>query len=107
VEPNVLGMGTYGAGDLFTTKPYVSGAGYLDRMGDACEGCAFDPKTSCPLTPLYWAFLDRHQDALATNDRMKLPLASLRKRSPERRAADRLVFERIQAALDAGQTLTP
>jgi len=38
VEPNVIGMGTFGAGDLMTTKPYVCGAAYLDRMGDFCSG---------------------------------------------------------------------
>jgi hypothetical protein len=26
VEPNVLAMGTYGVGDLMTTKPYICGA---------------------------------------------------------------------------------
>ncbi|MBL8785346.1 MAG: cryptochrome/photolyase family protein, partial [Deltaproteobacteria bacterium] len=32
VEPNVLGMGTYALGGLMTTKPYVSGAAYIDKM---------------------------------------------------------------------------
>ena len=65
VEPNVLGMGTYALGDLFVTKPYVSGAAYIHRMSDYCDGCAFDPKSSCPITPLYWDFLARHRDRLA------------------------------------------
>ena len=34
VEPNVLGMGTFAVGDIMTTKPYVSGAGYISRMSD-------------------------------------------------------------------------
>ena len=55
--PNVLGMGTFGLGDLFTTKPYVSGAAYVDRMSDYCGDCAFSPKRDCPITPLYWHFL--------------------------------------------------
>ncbi|MGY2251305.1 cryptochrome/photolyase family protein, partial [Pseudomonas gingeri] len=57
VEPNVLGMATFGAGDVMTTKPYVAGAAYVHRMSDYCRGCRFDPKSTCPLTPLYWAFL--------------------------------------------------
>ncbi|HYP90363.1 MAG TPA: cryptochrome/photolyase family protein, partial [Polyangiaceae bacterium] len=32
VEPNVLAMGTYAVADLMTTKPYVSGAAYIQRM---------------------------------------------------------------------------
>ena len=65
VEPNVIGMGTYGVGDLLTTKPYVSGAAYIDRMSDYCKGCAFHPKKNCPVTSMYWNFLDRNGAALA------------------------------------------
>ena len=64
VEPNVLGMGTYAVGDLMTTKPYVSGAAYIARMSDYCDRCAFDPKTTCPITRLYWAFFARHEGRL-------------------------------------------
>ena len=59
VEPNVLGMGTFAASDLMTTKPYVSGSNYINKMSDYCESCAFDPKKDCPITPLYWQFLAR------------------------------------------------
>ena len=52
VEPNVLGMGTFAAGGCMTTKPYVSGAAYIHRMSDYCEGCRFDPKRTCPITRL-------------------------------------------------------
>jgi deoxyribodipyrimidine photolyase-related protein len=107
VEPNVLGMGTFALGDLFTTKPYVSGAAYLDRMSDFCGGCRFSPKRDCPVTPLYWAFLARHRKRLAGNPRLILPLRSLAKRSPEQRAADARVFERVSEALAVGKELAP
>lgn len=103
VEPNVLGMGTYAAGDLMTTKPYVSGAAYLRRMGDYCDGCTFDPRATCPVTPLYWAFLDRNREALEGNRRMALPLASAAKRSPERRERDRETARRVRERLQAGE----
>jgi deoxyribodipyrimidine photolyase-related protein len=61
VEPNVLGMGTYALAGLMTTKPYVSGAAYINRMSDYCSLCSFNPKTDCPFTSLYWAFLARHE----------------------------------------------
>ena len=106
VESNVHGMGTFGVGDLLTTKPYVSGAGYIDRMSDYCGDCRFDPKKNCPLTPMYWAFLGRHRDVLATVDRMKLPMLAEARRSPEQHRADALTFDRVSKALAAGEELT-
>ncbi|MEJ2482212.1 MAG: FAD-binding domain-containing protein, partial [Gemmatimonadota bacterium] len=107
VEPNVLGMGTFGAGDLMTTKPYVSGAAYIHRMSDYCENCAFDPKKDCPITSLYWAFLSRHEEALKENPRMRLPLASMRKRAEAARARDAGVFEWASRELSGGRELHP
>jgi deoxyribodipyrimidine photolyase-related protein len=107
VEPNVLGMGSFALGDLMTTKPYVSGAAYIHRMSDFCGDCAFDPKGSCPLTPLYWAFLHRHEERLADNPRMRLPLASLRRRGEKRRSADGEVFASVSRRLARGEILSP
>lgn len=107
VEPNVLGMGTFAAGELMTTKPYVSGAAYIDRMGDYCASCAFDPRKDCPVTPLYWAFLARHAERLEGNHRLRMPLASLRRRAPAKREADRATFEEVRRALGAGEELRP
>lgn len=105
VEPNVLGMGTFAAGDLMTTKPYVSGSAYLDRMSDYCGGCAFTPGKDCPITSLYWAFLDRCRERLTGHPRMRLPLTSLAKRGEERRRLDREAFERVSETLNAGRSL--
>lgn len=107
VEPNVLGMGTYAFGDLMTTKPYVSGAAYIDRMGNDCSTCRFDPKTTCPVTPMYWAFLARHERNLAGNVRMAMPLRSLRKRSASRRASDAATFAHVSRALEGGLGVGP
>jgi len=106
VEPNVLGMGTYAVGDLMTTKPYVSGAAYLARMSDYCAICAFHPKTTCPITSLYWAFLARHEVRLRDNPRLRLPLQALRKRPTARREEDARTFQHGRAALAAGRTLS-
>ncbi|AXC11479.1 hypothetical protein ACPOL_2155 [Acidisarcina polymorpha] len=86
VETNVLGMGTYGDGGVTATKPYVSGAAYIDRMSDYCKGCAFDPRKasgegSCPFTALYWTFLERNSERLSGNIRLAMPYATLRKKS--------------------------
>lgn len=105
VEPNVLAMGTFGVGPLLTTKPYISGAAYIDRMSDYCKGCEFDPKKSCPITPLYWAFLARHQNQLDKNPRLRMPYASLRKRSEAKRELDLRTFNRVREKLAAGERL--
>jgi deoxyribodipyrimidine photolyase-related protein len=107
VEPNVLGMGTFATGDLMTTKPYVSGARYINRMSDYCAGCAFDPKRDCPITSLYWAFLARHEERLADNPRLRMILATLRKRPAARRAEDLAVFTRVRETLAGGKVLQP
>jgi deoxyribodipyrimidine photolyase-related protein len=107
VEPNVLGMGTFGLGDLFTTKPYVSGAAYIDRMSDYCGACAFSPKTSCPITSMYWSFLERKEPALRDNPRVAMPLRSMAKRSKEQRAHDRRVYRWVRRTLERGECLRP
>ena len=107
VEPNVLGMGTFALGDLMTTKPYVAGSAYIDRMGDYCGSCAFDPQKDCPIRSLYWAFLERHRDRLRGNPRLSIAASSSAKRSKTQRAADRAVFERVGTALFAGRVLRP
>ncbi|MBK8240999.1 MAG: cryptochrome/photolyase family protein [Deltaproteobacteria bacterium] len=107
VEPNVLAMGSFAVGELMTTKPYVCGAAYIHKMSDYCDGCAFDPKRDCPITPLYWAFMARHADALARNPRVAGPVASLRKRSDTQRARDEQVLAVVRDALDRGEALEP
>ena len=107
VEANVHGMSTFGVGDLLTTKPYVAGSAYIDKMSDYCGGCRFDPKTTCPLTPMYWAFLGRHRNVLEGVDRMKLPLAAEARRTHAKKRADAEVFERTRSALARGEELVP
>jgi deoxyribodipyrimidine photolyase-related protein len=107
VEPNVLGMATFALGPLFTTKPYVSGAAYLDRMSDYCEGCAFHPKRTCPITPLYWAFLARNGEGLAKNPRLRMIYATLKKRPSVNRERDAAVHAWVVRALAAGEALRP
>ncbi|MCA8966403.1 MAG: cryptochrome/photolyase family protein [Planctomycetes bacterium] len=107
VEPNVLAMATYAVGDLMTTKPYVAGSAYLNRMGDHCRSCAFDPKTTCPVTRLYWNFLAEHRDRLDGNPRLAMPLRSLDKRAAGERTRDAAVAARVRAALARGELVAP
>ncbi|HEU0102058.1 MAG TPA: cryptochrome/photolyase family protein [Mycobacteriales bacterium] len=80
--PNVTGMSQHADGGLMTTKPYAAGGAYINRMSDYCGGCAYDPKvrvgpTACPYTAGYWAFLDRNEQRLQGNNRMRQPLQGL------------------------------
>ena len=64
------------------TKPYAAGGNYIDRMSDHCAGCRYSPKVregdrACPVTALYWSFLDRHRERFAGNRRMRMPLRTL------------------------------
>jgi deoxyribodipyrimidine photolyase-related protein len=74
--PNVVEMGQYGHG-VFSTKPYVSSANYIDRMSDYCGDCRYfktkdTGDRACPFNALYWDFLDRNEETLRSNHRMAL-----------------------------------
>ncbi len=80
--PNVMGMGMWADGGRMSTKPYVSGGAYINRMSDYCKDCRFDPKKrtgpdACPFTTLYWDFLDRNRSVLASNHRMARQFSTL------------------------------
>ncbi len=88
VETNVLGMATYADGGLTATKPYVSGAAYINKMSNYCGHCQYDPKKSvgegsCPFTSLYWTFLERNESKLSGNFRMQMPYNTLHKKRSE------------------------
>lgn len=72
---NTRGMSQYADGGIVGSKPYVSGAAYIQRMSNYCKGCAYDPKkrvgdTACPFNSLYWEFHHRHRALLEKNPRI-------------------------------------
>lgn len=77
--PNVVGMSQYADGGRMTTKPYTSAGAYVNRMSDLCGPCGYRPgdrtcEHACPYTTGYWAFLDRHRELLAGNQRVARPV---------------------------------
>ena len=100
VEPNVLGMGTFALGDAMMTKPYVSGTPYIKKMGDFCTSCKFHPTKSCPISPMYWAYFERHKDEFSGNHRLAMTLRTLAKRSDEKKHHDRETFEHVTRLLE-------
>lgn len=105
--PNVLGMSQFADGGRLATKPYVSSAAYLDRMGDHCKGCHYQRKErygeqACPFNALYWDFYDRHEDAFARNPRIGMAYRQLQKMAPAERERIR---EQARGTLERIDTL--
>ena len=99
--PNVMGMGLWADGGRMATKPYVSGGAYVNRMSDYCGDCRFKPRErvgddACPLTTLYWDFLDRNRPILEKNHRMARQYGTL-DRLPDIEDVRRRAAEVIEA----------
>jgi deoxyribodipyrimidine photolyase-related protein len=104
--PNTAGMALFANGGRFTSKPYVASGAYIKRMSNYCDGCAYKPdqKTgtrACPMTTLYWNFLDKHEAALMKNPRTSLMAKNITRMSDEDRAAIRSEAKRMLNALEA------
>ncbi|MEA9563035.1 MULTISPECIES: cryptochrome/photolyase family protein [unclassified Xanthomonas] len=86
--PNTVGMSQFADGGLLGSKPYISGAAYIDRMSDYCSGCRYQRKArtgarACPYNALYWDFLARQRPLLGTNERLAMPYRQLDDMAPE------------------------
>ena len=89
--PNTAGMALFANGGRFTSKPYVASGAYIKRMSNYCSGCKYEPETrvganACPMTTLYWNFLDQHEASFAGNPRTALMVKNLQRMAPELRA---------------------
>jgi deoxyribodipyrimidine photolyase-related protein len=63
VTPNVMAMSQYSDGGRLATKPYISGGSYIEKMSNYCRGCQYSVKEkTCPMTHLYWDFVDRNKE---------------------------------------------
>jgi deoxyribodipyrimidine photolyase-related protein len=92
--PNTAGMALFAHGARFTSKPYVASGAYVKRMSNYCSGCAYvsEARTgdkACPITTLYWNFLDAHEASLASNPRTALMVKNLQRMTETERKAVR------------------
>lgn len=104
--PNTLGMSQFADGGLLATKPYVSSAAYIDRMGDHCKGCHYRKKErigerACPFNALYWDFHLRHEATLRRNPRIGMVYRNIDKMDAAERGAIGQQARGIQARLDS------
>jgi deoxyribodipyrimidine photolyase-related protein len=63
-------------------------------MSNYCSGCSYQPEAragtnACPMTTLYWNFLDKHEVSFAANPRTALMVKNLQRIAPEERQAIR------------------
>ena len=91
---NTRGMSQFADGGIVGSKPYVSSANYINKMGDHCRGCHYDPKQrtgdrACPFNSLYWHFHHRHRVLLEKNPRIGMVYRTL----------DRMELQELDATL--------
>ena len=75
-------------------------------MSNHCQGCRYRPEQrsgpqACPMTVLYWAFLDRHEATLAANPRTRLMVTHLARMDAAAREALRTQAQALLQDLDA------
>lgn len=84
---NTRGMSQFADGGMVGTKPYVSSANYINKMGDHCKNCYYDPAQrygprACPFNSLYWDFYARHANKLERNPRIGMMYRTWAKMAP-------------------------
>jgi deoxyribodipyrimidine photolyase-related protein len=103
--PNVAGMALFANGGRFTSKPYVASGAYVKRMSNYCKGCKYEPETrtggnACPMTTLYWNFLDQHEASFTSNPRTALMVKNLQRMTGDERSQVRERASEMLAHLD-------
>jgi deoxyribodipyrimidine photolyase-related protein len=110
--PNALGMSQYGDGGVVGTKPYCASGNYINKMSNYCKHCRFNYKQpagddACPVTTLYWDFLDRHAEQFRDNRRMVFQMKNLDKKRGDQALmqAIRKQASTLQQTIKAGERL--
>lgn len=104
--PNTAGMALFANGGRFTSKPYIASGAYVKRMSNYCNGCAYSPDvrsgpSACPMTTLYWNFLDAHEKEFAGNPRTALMVKNLHRMTDDERAAVKTTAQKMLSDLDS------
>ena len=102
---NTRGMSQFADGGIVGTKPYVSSAAYIDKMGDYCKDCHYDKKDktgikACPFNSLYWHFHVRHREKLERNPRIGMIYRTWDKMNPDHQIALLEKAEHVLANID-------
>ena len=80
MTPNVMGMGTFADGGIFSTKPYICSSNYILKMSNYKKG------EWCNIVDgLYWRFVENHFYLLKYNPRLSFLRKTLNNMSPDRK----------------------
>jgi deoxyribodipyrimidine photolyase-related protein len=87
---NTRGMSQFADGGMVGTKPYVSSANYIRKMGDYCDNCHYrntqkTGENACPFNSLYWEFYERNREKLENNPRVNMMYRTWDKMDPDKR----------------------
>lgn len=90
--PNVSGMILFADGGYLASKPYAAGGSYINKMSNYCKNCPYSvtQKTgpgACPFNYLYWDFLVRNRDKLASNHRIGMMYKTYDRMSEDKKHA--------------------
>jgi len=90
--PNTLGMALHADGGMMASKPYAASGKYLQRQGNHCSQCRYNPRKvtgpgACPFNSLYWHFIDRHASRFSDNPRLALTMRNWERKKEDDRAA--------------------
>lgn len=104
--PNTAGMALFANGGRFTSKPYIASGAYVKRMSNYCKDCHYEPETrfgpsACPMTTLYWNFLDQHEATFSSNPRTALMVKNLQRMDSGERGQVRARAAEMLADLNA------
>ena len=97
---NTRGMSQFADGGIVGSKPYVSSANYMHKMGPHCAACSYNRQgktedDACPFNSLYWHFRARNRDLLERNPRIGMVY----------RTWDKMPAPQQQALLDRGDAV--
>lgn len=89
---NTRGMSQFADGGIVGTKPYVSSANYINKMGNYCDTCFYSKskkteENACPFNSLYWHFYARNRDKLEGNHRIGMMYRTWDKMSADKQKA--------------------
>ena len=99
--PNTRGMSQFADGGLVASKPYISSANYINKMGNYCSNCSYDAKKrtgngACPFNSLYWNFLEKNSE-LRKNMRIRYSYSTWDRYTDEQKQA---IIEQAENYLD-------
>ena len=81
-------------GGYLASKPYAAGGSYINKMSDYCKSCSYkvtqkNGVDACPFNYLYWDFLDRNREKLASNHRIAMMYKTFERMGEEKQKAIR------------------